>query len=210
MTKFLSIIALIAAATVTVCGAKPAPLKVPAKHKAAHEAAAAVTPDDEMIIASVPHINPLEILAPAGEKALGAVREADEMVTDMLGFARKYIGTRYRSGGKAPRTGFDCSGFTSYVYRNFGYELSPSSRAQYGQGHAVKRGEIQPGDLLFFKGRGRRAHGVGHVGIAVSADPVTGEITFIHAAVSGGVRIDRLSAPYYASRYIGARRVLTE
>ena len=74
---------------------------------------------------------------------------------------------------------------------------------------AVSRKEVQPGDLLFFTGRASRSGRVGHVGIAVSADPVSGEITFIHAARSG-IRIDKLSAPYYAARFLSARRVLPD
>ena len=72
----------------------------------------------------------------------------------------------------------------------------------------IERDEISCGDLLFFTGRNSRSGRVGHVGIAISNDPVTGEITFIHAATSGGIRIDRISAPYYSKRFIGARRVL--
>jgi cell wall-associated NlpC family hydrolase len=71
----------------------------------------------------------------------------------------------------------------------------------------VNRTEIQPGDLLFFTGRASRSGRVGHVAIAVDADPVSGEVTFIHAARTG-IQIDRMSAPYYSSRYIGARRVI--
>ena len=118
-----------------------------------------------------------------------------------------FIGTRYVRGGKSPK-GFDCSGFTSYVFDQFGYSLSRSSVGQYGQGVKLSRDEVAAGDLLFFTGRNSRSGRVGHVGIALSNDPETGEITFIHAAISGGIRIDRISAPYYASRYIGARRVM--
>ena len=71
----------------------------------------------------------------------------------------------------------------------------------------MSRSEVQPGDLLFFTGRASRSGRVGHVAIAVDADPVSGEITFIHAARSG-IKIDRISAPYYASRFLGARRVI--
>jgi cell wall-associated NlpC family hydrolase len=64
------------------------------------------------------------------------------------------------------------------------------------------------GDLLFFTGRNSKSGRVGHVAIALDNDPVTGEITFIHAAIGGGIRVDRMSAPYYAARYMGARRVM--
>ncbi len=67
---------------------------------------------------------------------------------------------------------------------------------------------MQPGDLLFFTGRAARSGRVGHVAIAVDSDPVSGEITFIHAASSSGIKIDKITAPYYAARFLGARRVI--
>ncbi len=128
------------------------------------------------------------------------------MIADMISYAKKFIGTRYVRGGKSPK-GFDCSGFTSYVFKQFGYSLSASSAAQYNQGDKIERDEVMTGDLLFFTGRNSRSGRVGHVGIAIDNNPETGEITFIHAAISGGIRIDRISAPYYAARFIGAKRV---
>lgn len=128
-----------------------------------------------------------------------------QLVADLLNEANQYMGTRYMRGGKTPK-GFDCSGFTSYVYRKFGFSLSASSSGQFGQGIEIPTDEVRPGDLLFFKGR--RSRSVGHVAIAVNADPESGEITFIHAAVKGGIRIDRVSMPYYSQRFMGARRII--
>lgn len=124
---------------------------------------------------------------------------------DIIAYAMKYLGRPYRSGAKGPKA-FDCSGFTSFVYRNFDISLSPSSSQQSVQGVKVAKADIQPGDLLFFKGR--RNSGVGHVGIAVDVDD-SGNVSFIHAATSSGIRIDKLNdAGYYQKRYVGARRVL--
>lgn len=134
--------------------------------------------------------------------------EVDRLAADLLDYAHSFVGTRYRRGGKTP-AGFDCSGFTGYVFREFGYSLSASSAAQYSDGHKVPVDQIQPGDLLFFNGRARGSR-VGHVGIAISADPVTGVVTFIHSSTSSGVRVDRTDAPYYACRFLGARRVLPD
>lgn len=128
-----------------------------------------------------------------------------QLVADLLNEANQHMGTRYVRGGKTPK-GFDCSGFTSYVYRQFGYSLSASSRGQFGQGTEIPADEVRPGDLLFFKGR--RSRTVGHVAIAIDADPESGDITFIHAAVKGGIRIDRVSMPYYSQRFMGARRII--
>lgn len=135
------------------------------------------------------------------ESALPAV------IDEILAEARTHLGTRYRHGGKSP-SGFDCSGFTGYVFNQFGYRLSASSKDQYvNAGIEIPTSEIRPGDLLFFKGRNRKS--VGHVAIAVEAEP-DGDITFIHAAVKGGIRFDRVSSRYYKQRFLGARRVVLE
>ena len=204
---------IIASALLALAVAFPAGAERTAQKQHTHHASRAVSARqaaDEA--ASISHPNPFEIVPAAGMELLDdgilSVGEADpQMVSDMLGFARKFMGTRYVRGGKSPK-GFDCSGFTSYVFGQFGVELSPSSAVQYGQGSKIARDEVSAGDLLFFKGRNSRSSRVGHVAIAIDNDPATGEITFIHAAVGGGIRIDRLSGAYYASRYLGARRVL--
>lgn len=131
----------------------------------------------------------------------------NQLIADLLSEANSHLGTRYRRGGKTPK-GFDCSGFTGYVFNKIGYRLGASSREQFARdGYKVSDSEVAPGDLLFFKGRSRNS--VGHVGIAISADHSTGDITFIHSATSGGIRIDHTSAPYYRARYLGARRVIS-
>lgn len=128
--------------------------------------------------------------------------------SDMLSLARTFIGLRYRCGGTTPK-GFDCSGFTSYIFAQFGYDLKRSSREQYRyDGEEVDKMQVQPGDLIFFKGRNSRSSSVGHVGIVVDGDPVTGEITFIHSACSSGISIDTTTDPYYAKRFVGVKRVI--
>jgi cell wall-associated NlpC family hydrolase len=112
--------------------------------------------------------------------------------------ALKLRGSRYRYGGSS-RGGFDCSGFTQYVYKRMGVNLPHSSAAQFKCGEPVARKDLKPGDLVFF-GRGSRY--VGHVGIYIGDDK------FVHASnPSRGVVVDSLSSKYYASRYRGARRV---
>lgn len=133
--------------------------------------------------------------------------ELDILANDLLTEARRHIGKRYRSGAKGP-SAFDCSGFSSYVFRQFGYTLGASSRDQYNQGEAIDRHSLRKGDLVFFKGS-RNAKNVGHVGIVVSANNETGAFTFIHASTSSGIKIDS-NTGYYASRYVGARRILQE
>ena len=134
--------------------------------------------------------------------------ESIEMITDLLQEARNHSGKRYRSGAKGPNN-FDCSGFTSYVYNQFGFKLNPSSRGQFSDGVEVEADDLRPGDLVFFTGRNSKG-GVGHVGIVVSADNENHTFSFIHSATSSGIQIDRSSAPYYQKRYLGARRIITE
>lgn len=131
--------------------------------------------------------------------------DAPEYVADLLGHAETFIGTRYRSGGKKPG-GFDCSGFTSYIFRQFGISLNASSRSQYTQGQEVTTDELRPGDLVFFSGRAVSRIRVGHVGIVTEICP-DGTFRFIHSACSKGVVISHSQEPYYSRRYIGARRV---
>ena len=114
--------------------------------------------------------------------------------------ARQYLGTRYRSGGSSPN-GFDCSGFTLYLYAKLGYSLPHSATAQYKNcGYAVSKSELQPGDLVFFSDS---SHAIGHVGIYI------GDGQIIHARYSvGKVTIDSLSTSYYNNRYVGAKRIV--
>ncbi|MDE5888350.1 MAG: C40 family peptidase [Muribaculaceae bacterium] len=134
--------------------------------------------------------------------------EVNVMVADLLKEAKKHIGKRYRSGSKGPDA-FDCSGFAGYVYRQFGYSLGASSRDQYLQGEKIDKNSLRKGDLVFFTGRNSRSNTVGHVGIVVSADNENGTFTFIHASTSQGVRIDT-NTGYYAHRYVGAKRIITD
>lgn len=135
-------------------------------------------------------------------------QKQQEIIADaMLAYAKTQIGKPYRSGSAGPKS-FDCSGFTSYVFHQFGYDLNRDSRSQYRQGEAVSRDDVQPGDLIFFSGR-KVSKNVGHVGIVTEVNPITGAIKFIHASISRGVRIDSLNDAYYSRRFIGIKRVLT-
>ena len=118
--------------------------------------------------------------------------------------AMKHLGTPYRWGGKTPK-GFDCAGFTLYVYSKFGLSLAPSAAPQYKTGISVKREDLRKGDLVFFGGR-HGGHSIGHVGIVVTSD-ANGGFTFIHASTTKGITITSSSDPYYRSRYISACRV---
>ncbi len=113
----------------------------------------------------------------------------------MAQLSRRYLGIPYRWGGSSPSTGFDCSGFVMYLYRKVGVSLPHNAAMQYGHGRAVSRGNLRPGDLVFF-------NGLGHVGIYLGGG------RFIHAPSSGDVvKISSLSESWYASRWVGARRI---
>lgn len=131
--------------------------------------------------------------------------ESSRMIDDMLAEAKRYIGTPYVLGGKGPKV-FDCSGFTSYIYRQFGYNITPGSRNQYKLGTPVGRNDLRKGDLVFFTSRSS-GRNVGHVGIVWSVEP-DGAFKFIHASLSG-VKISDC-AGYYARRYVGAKRIITK
>ena len=116
-------------------------------------------------------------------------------------YAKQYLGYKYVSGGASPSTGFDCSGFTSYVYKHFGITLNRSSKDQIKNGVAVEKSDLQLGDIVLFNNDANTA--IGHVGIYVGGD------NFIHASnPSDGVKITSLSTSYYKTRYVGARRVI--
>ena len=127
------------------------------------------------------------------------------LVDNLMKEAYKHIGARYRYGSKGPNA-FDCSGFTSYVYKKSNMNIGASSREQYAKNTPVKREDLQPGDLVFFTSPGSRK-GVGHVGIVIDYDPIDNVFTFIHASTRSGVKISKSSEPNYARRYVGARRV---
>lgn len=129
-----------------------------------------------------------------------------KLIADLLTEANKHIGKPYRHGMKGPNA-FDCSGFTSYVYKQFGYSISPASRIQYTDGVNVDRKNLRKGDLVFFTSRSSGKN-VGHVGIVTKADNKTGDFEFIHASIRG-VKISSCEG-YYANRYVGARRIITE
>jgi cell wall-associated NlpC family hydrolase len=116
----------------------------------------------------------------------------------LAGTALALRGVRYRSGGADPK-GFDCSGFTQYVFSQHGVPLPRAVHDQFQLGQSVRSTEVEAGDLLFFS---TTAPGASHVGIAIGPDQ------FVHAPSSTGVvRVERMSATYWSQRYIGTRRL---
>ena len=113
---------------------------------------------------------------------------------NVVNYAKQFLGNKYVYGGTTP-SGFDCSGFTQYVYKHFGISLNRTAAAQYMNGTSVTN--LQAGDLVMFG-----KSGINHVGIYMGGN------TFIHAANSSrGVTTDTLASGYYKTNYVGARRI---
>ncbi len=107
-------------------------------------------------------------------------------------------GAPYRNGGADP-SGFDCSGFVAFVFGQHGVLVPRSTAEQFAATRRIDSRSLEAGDLVFFS---TSAPGPSHVGIAISPEE------FVHApSASGVVRVERLGASYWASRFLGARRV---
>lgn len=115
--------------------------------------------------------------------------------SQVISIAMQYLGVPYVWGGMSP-SGFDCSGLTSYVFAKIGVSLPHHAASQFGYGAPVSRSELQPGDLVFFDG-------LGHMGMYIGGG------SFIHAPHTGDVvKISSMNDSWYASKFVGARRVL--
>ena len=122
--------------------------------------------------------------------------------SDIAAYAMQFVGVPYVYGGASP-SGFDCSGFTRYVFAQFGVKLPHGATPQLKSGAEVSRDNLQPGDLVFFQGTYATSSAASHCGIYI------GDGQFIHSASSGnrGITISNLSDSYYSRHYLTARRV---
>lgn len=124
---------------------------------------------------------------------------------DIVSYAKKQIGKRYKYAGRTPKQGFDCSGFTYYVMGNFDINLSPSSRAQENEGHPIDISRAKAGDLIFFRRSKKGA--VFHVALVVSN--TQDGLTVIHST-SRGVVVDNISrSSYWKPKISTARDVVS-
>ena len=164
-------------------------------------------PTAERIVKEVAPIGAVEQAITSTAKAEKSVAYNSQFGESVVQTALQYLGASYRSGMSGPYA-FDCSGFTSYVYRKQNVSILRSSRSQYTQGTPIARiADLKKGDLVFFGGRGS-TRSVGHVGIVTDVDPSGNNFSFGHAASSGGVKISDSNEAYYSRRYIGARRIV--
>ena len=116
----------------------------------------------------------------------------------VVAVAQRMLGVPYRPGGASPR-GFDCSGLVRYSFNQAGIEVPRTAAEQFSRAQPIGTRSLLPGDLLFFNIGGRR---ISHVGIYV------GHNQFAHASSSEGVILSSMSEPYWAKRYVEARRVI--
>ncbi len=118
--------------------------------------------------------------------------------------SNKLNGTKYKYGGTSPKTGFDCSGFTKYVFAKNGYNLPRTSEKQAKIGKRIKVKNTKPGDLIFFKKHGR----INHVGIVIKNNG--NSLIIIHSTTSKGVKKDDvLNSKYWKKRITFAKDIIT-
>jgi cell wall-associated NlpC family hydrolase len=119
----------------------------------------------------------------------------------LVATALSFRGTPYRNGGSDP-SGFDCSGFTQWVFAQYGIALPRNVEEQFKVGEKIKQDDLKPGDLVFFHTESR---GASHVGIFIADDQ------FVHAPSSKGlVRVEYINSTYWGRRFVGARRMSLE
>jgi cell wall-associated NlpC family hydrolase len=166
-------------------GAVPKPFPMPDKPSPGPKEGPPATPSTEPA-------------SPPSRSASGRSGHASLDGYALVGTALALRGAPYRNGGSDPN-GFDCSGFTQYVFGQYGVSLPRAVREQFRSGKPVKPEDLAPGDLVFFA---TTEPGVSHVAIAIGGDE------FVHAPSSSGVvRVEHLGASYWSQRFVGVRRL---
>lgn len=141
-----------------------------------------------------------------GEDSMSTVSgaaAADKTRAEVADLACDLIGCRYVYGGASPN-GFDCSGFTMYIYKQFGFSLPHTASGQMAYGEKVSKDELKPGDLVFFRDTSITSKAASHVGVYI------GDGQFVHASSSrtGYVKVSNLTDSYFNGIYAGARRLI--
>lgn len=134
-------------------------------------------------------------------KEVNTSTSSNEKGQEVANYAKQFVGYRYVYGASSPSKGFDCSGLTMYVYKQFGVSLSHSATAQSKVGTKVSKSNLKPGDLVFFTDY-KTGKGIGHVGIYI------GNNNFVHASTEKtGVKTSSLTSGSYSRRYVTATRL---
>lgn len=124
----------------------------------------------------------------------------------VVDYGKKFVGTPYKYAGQSPKTGFDCSGFTSYVLKEYGVSASPASAIQAKEGRSVSLEKVMPGDLIFF---GESKSKISHVGLVIKRGPEG--ITCVHSTTSRGVIVENVTqSSYWKPKILFARDVISE
>jgi cell wall-associated NlpC family hydrolase len=149
----------------------------------------------------------LLLLSSCGASKYNTQTRTGKEINKIIEYAGSFTGVRYKAGGSTPK-GFDCSGFTQYVFKEFNYRLPRTTSEQGRVGVKIdKKKDVQPGDLVFFTGKNKNSKTVGHVGIVVDANR-KGNFLFIHASTSRGITVSSNTESYYKTRYLLARRII--
>lgn len=136
---------------------------------------------------------------PSNEIKTEQLNVQNNSIDNIVKVANSQIGKPYKWGATGPSS-FDCSGFTSYIYKNgAGISLPRTSVSQSKVGTKISKNQLKSGDLVFFNTSGK---GISHVGMYI------GDSKFIHASTSKGVRIDSLNSSYYKSKFVSASRIV--
>lgn len=132
-----------------------------------------------------------------------------EKIDSLLEYSKQYIGTPYRYASMNPKSGFDCSGFTSYVFHHFGYKVPRSSIDYEKFGKTILKDSAMAGDIIVFRGTNAKNKRAGHVGIVIERKE--NDLVFIHSSSNkkrGGVIISTFNqSPYYLKRFIRVCRI---
>jgi murein DD-endopeptidase / murein LD-carboxypeptidase len=127
------------------------------------------------------------------------VATTDKTKSDLLQYAKTYIGTNYKYGGTLPNTGFDCSGYVQYVFTHFGFKVPRVSKDYANIGTAIQIADAKPEDIILFAGSDGNLKTVQHMGIVI--ETTKNNIQFIHSSSSKGVMISNLNS-YFKPRLI--------
>ncbi|MGN0968252.1 MAG: C40 family peptidase [Oscillospiraceae bacterium] len=134
-------------------------------------------------------------------KTAGVAAANTDLGSQVVAYAKQFLGLPYVYGASGPNS-FDCSGFTSYVYKHFGYTLNRSAAGQYSNGTSIDQSQLQPGDLLLWRAYGSSKTAT-HVGIYI------GDNQYIHASSTGGcIRINDMNYAANSRYLVGVRRIL--
>jgi len=157
------------------------------------------------------HCTPVKPPTKSSPKAAPKTRAYTEAVATpfrkkVVDYGKKFVGTTYKYAGQSPKTGFDCSGFTSYVLKEFGVMASPASAIQATEGRYVALERVMPGDLIFF---GESKKKISHVALVIKRG--SDGITCVHSTTSRGVIVENISqSTYWKPKILFARDVISE